>query len=96
MSLLEVRGLRVSFGRRRIEAVRGIDFDLAEGQRLGLIGESGSGKTVTALAVMGLLPENAAGRRLDPAAGRRDHRRAGERAVPGCAATCCRWSSRNR
>lgn len=59
MSLLEVRDLRVSFGRRRLEAVRGIDFELGEGQRLGLIGESGSGKTVTALAVMGLLPENA-------------------------------------
>ena len=59
MSLLEVRDLRVSFGRRRVPAVRGIDFDLAEGQRLGVIGESGSGKTVTALAVMGLLPENA-------------------------------------
>ncbi|MGV8909074.1 MAG: ABC transporter ATP-binding protein [Propionicimonas sp.] len=59
MSLLEVRDLRVSFGRRSVEAVRGIDFTIAEGQRLGLIGESGSGKTVTALAVMGLLPENA-------------------------------------
>ena len=59
MSLLEVRDLRVSFGRRRIEAVRGIDLELDQGQRLGLIGESGSGKTVTALAVMGLLPENA-------------------------------------
>lgn len=60
MSLLEVRDLRVSFGRRKVEAVRGINLDIAEGQRLGLIGESGSGKTVTALAVMGLLPENAA------------------------------------
>jgi peptide/nickel transport system ATP-binding protein len=60
MSLLEVRDLRVSFGRRRVEAVRGVSFDLDDGQRLGLIGESGSGKTVTALAVMGLLPENAA------------------------------------
>ncbi len=58
-SLLEVRDLRVRFGRRQIEAVRGVDFEIAEGQRLGLIGESGSGKTVTALAVMGLLPENA-------------------------------------
>jgi peptide/nickel transport system ATP-binding protein len=58
-SLLHVRDLRVAFGRRRAEAVRGISFDLAQGQRLGVIGESGSGKTVTALAVMGLLPENA-------------------------------------
>jgi peptide/nickel transport system ATP-binding protein len=59
MSLLEVRDLRVSFGRRKIEAVRGVGFEIAEGQRLGLIGESGSGKTVTALALMGLLPDNA-------------------------------------
>ena len=59
MNQLEVRDLRVSFGRRRLAAVRGVAFDLAEGQRLGVIGESGSGKTVTALAVMGLLPENA-------------------------------------
>ncbi len=59
MSLLEVRDLQVDFGRRRIAAVRGVDFSLDAGQRLGVIGESGSGKTVTALAVMGLLPENA-------------------------------------
>ncbi len=58
-SLLEVRDLQVSFGRRRAEAVRGVSFSLESGQRLGVIGESGSGKTVTALAVLGLLPENA-------------------------------------
>ncbi|PZQ45108.1 MAG: ABC transporter ATP-binding protein, partial [Phenylobacterium zucineum] len=59
MSLLEVRELDVSFGRRRAPAVRGVSFSLDAGQRLGVIGESGSGKTVTALAVTGLLPENA-------------------------------------
>ncbi len=59
MSLLDVRDLQVDFGRRRIPAVRGVNFSLDAGQRLGVIGESGSGKTVTALAVMGLLPENA-------------------------------------
>lgn len=59
MSLLEVRDLQVSFGRRRAEAVRGVSFSLDAGRRLGVIGESGSGKTVTALAVMGLLPEYA-------------------------------------
>ncbi|MGC3993234.1 MAG: ABC transporter ATP-binding protein [Propionicimonas sp.] len=57
--LLEVRDLQVSFGRRRAEAVRGVSFTLEPGERLGVIGESGSGKTVTALSVMGLLPENA-------------------------------------
>ena len=58
-ALLSVRDLTVDFGRRRASAVRGVSFDLAPGERLGVIGESGSGKTVTALAVMGLLPENA-------------------------------------
>ncbi|MDN5962028.1 MAG: ATP-binding cassette domain-containing protein, partial [Propionibacterium sp.] len=52
--LLAVRDLRVDFGRRRAPALRGIDFDLRAGQRLGLIGESGSGKSVTALDLMGL------------------------------------------
>ena len=53
--LLEVRDLRVSVG--DVEAVHGLSFTLPRGRRTGLIGESGSGKTVTALAIMGLLPE---------------------------------------
>ena len=57
--LLEVRDLTVRFGRRQLVAVDGVSFTLDAGQRLGIIGESGSGKTVTALAVMGLLPDNA-------------------------------------
>ena len=56
--LLQVRDLTVAFGRRP-PAVRGVTFDVGQGQRIGLIGESGCGKTVTALAVMGLLAENA-------------------------------------
>src|SRR5262249_28601061 len=52
---LEVRDLRVLVG--GVPAVHGIDFTLPRGRRTGLIGESGSGKTLTALAVMGLLPE---------------------------------------
>ncbi len=59
MSLLEVTDLSVAFGRRRRVAVDGVSFTLNAGQRLGIIGESGSGKTVTALAVLGLLPDNA-------------------------------------
>ena len=59
MSLLEVSGLAIEFGRRRIRALDGVGFTIDAGQRLGLIGESGSGKTVTALAIMGLLPPNA-------------------------------------
>lgn len=57
--MLQVRHLSVRFGQHRRIAVDDISFDIQEGQRLGLIGESGSGKSVTALAIMGLLPENA-------------------------------------
>ena len=59
MSMLEVTDLTVDFGRRRVRALDGVGLVLNEGERLGIIGESGSGKTVTALAIMGLLPENA-------------------------------------
>ena len=57
MSLLEVSGLSVRFG--QTEAVSDVSFSLQRGERFGLIGESGSGKTLTALAVTGLLPEGA-------------------------------------
>jgi len=59
MSLLEVSDLSVEFGRHRFKAVDGADLRLEPGQRLGLVGASGSGKTVLASAIMGLLPENA-------------------------------------
>ena len=57
--LLEIEDLRVTFGRRRKVAVDGVSFTLGERERLGIIGQSGSGKTVIALSIMGLLPENA-------------------------------------
>ncbi|RRD50540.1 ABC transporter ATP-binding protein [Arachnia propionica] len=59
MSLLEVEDLRITFGRRRKVAVDGISFTVEPTERLGIIGQSGSGKSVTALAIMGLLPETA-------------------------------------
>jgi len=54
---LEVRELTVEIDGRRV--VDGVSFDVPAGARLGLIGESGSGKSLTALAVLGLLPDGA-------------------------------------
>jgi peptide/nickel transport system ATP-binding protein len=53
-NLLEVRDLRVSFGAH--EAVRGLSFDVAQGETLALVGESGCGKSATALSLMRLVP----------------------------------------
>jgi peptide/nickel transport system ATP-binding protein len=57
--LLAVRDLRVTFQRSGEEpfvAVDGVSFDVRPGQTVGLVGESGCGKSVTSLAIMGLLP----------------------------------------
>ena len=60
--LLNVTGLTVRFGRTAAPAVAHVSFTIVPGERVGLIGESGSGKSVTALSIMGLLPQQA---RLD-------------------------------
>lgn len=57
MSLLEVDELTIGFGDTKV--VTGVAFAIRAGERFGIIGESGSGKTLTALAVAGLLPEGA-------------------------------------
>ncbi|HET6850091.1 MAG TPA: ABC transporter ATP-binding protein [Gaiellales bacterium] len=60
--VLRVEDLHVWFdlsGGRELHAVQGVTFELHPGERMGLVGESGCGKTTTILAVMGLLPGSA-------------------------------------
>ena len=61
--LLSVEGLSIAFGARRgrgrIEVTRDVSFRIGKGERVGLVGESGCGKTVTGLSLMGLLPHGA-------------------------------------
>lgn len=57
--LLQVKNLAVSFStyRGKVKAVRNVSFSVDEGKTIGIVGESGCGKSVTAHAVMGLLPQ---------------------------------------
>ncbi|MDR2779754.1 MAG: ABC transporter ATP-binding protein [Synergistaceae bacterium] len=61
-SLLDIKNLRTSFRMSDgvVQAVRGVSLSVRRGEFLGIVGESGCGKSVTMLSVMGLLPENAA------------------------------------
>ncbi len=56
--LLEVKGLKVHFVDKKgfLPAVDGVDFILRKGETLGIVGESGCGKSVTALSIQKLLP----------------------------------------
>lgn len=59
--VLQVRGLKVDFHTYAgdVKALDGVELTVRKGELLGLVGESGCGKTVTALSIMGLLPPNA-------------------------------------
>jgi len=61
MALLTVKNLSVGYNTRKgfIKSVQGVSFDLDQGKSLGLVGESGCGKTTIGMAIMGLLPDNA-------------------------------------
>ena len=58
MALLEVRDLQTYFATREgdVKAVDGVSFSVERGRTLGIVGESGCGKSVTALSIMGLIP----------------------------------------
>jgi oligopeptide transport system ATP-binding protein len=59
MALLEVNDLKTYFYTREgvVQAVDGVTFSVDKGQTLGIVGESGCGKSVTALSIMGLIPK---------------------------------------
>jgi peptide/nickel transport system ATP-binding protein len=62
-ALLSVRGLGIRFKTSQgvWQATRKIGFDIAPGERVGIVGESGCGKTITGLSILKLLPNNLAG-----------------------------------
>lgn len=57
--LVRIRDLSIRIGSPQVEAVKGISFDIRHGEILGLAGESGSGKSVSAMALTRLLPKAA-------------------------------------
>jgi len=61
MALLTVENLSVGYQTRKgfLKSVQGVSFALDQGQSLGIVGESGCGKTTVGMALMGLLPDNA-------------------------------------
>ncbi len=56
--LIEVKDLRIEFasGKKIVKAVNGVSFSLEKGKTIGLVGETGAGKTTTALGIMNLVP----------------------------------------
>lgn len=75
--VLSVRNLEVEFVTRRatLRAINGVSFDIAKGEVLGVVGESGAGKSVTGLAVIGLIdpPGRICGGEIELSGTRIDH-----------------------
>ncbi len=99
VSLLEADDLNVWFDLPhggRLHAVQGVSFDVAQGERLGLVGESGCGKTTALLALMGLLPPNAVVAGSVTVNGERDPGRRRGRDAVRIGGPTSRWCSRAR
>ena len=58
--LLDVRALSLGFGASQTDLLKGLRYSVAPGETLCIVGESGCGKSVSSLAIMGLLPKGAA------------------------------------
>lgn len=68
MNLLNVQNLRVTYrrpGQKPVDAVRGVSFALGQGESLGIVGESGCGKSSLAKAIIGLQPPSAGSLRFE-------------------------------
>ncbi len=94
---LQLADLEVAYRVRGLwrPVLRGVTFEIAEGESYGLVGESGCGKSTAAFAIVRYLPRN--GRvqlGLDPGRRRGPARHERERRARGCARRACRWSTR--
>jgi peptide/nickel transport system ATP-binding protein len=60
--LLQIKNLELTFAtnKKKVQALTNISFNISEGEIVGLVGESGCGKSITSLSIMGLLPEESA------------------------------------